>query len=301
MDNDSGKFGSNNDSNEEFRPTYMRILLTFARNSLIRAMSFRMNFWLECVSSISWTLMTLGFFKIIFSKATSIGAESGWHENEFFVFLATTWIVNSLIQTFIMPNAQEFSELIRTGDLDFALLKPVDTQFLISFPKMEWSNLTNFFFGTGLLCYSVYQLTQDSANQLVVTPLTVLLYVFFVACGLVILYGVMISLSAVSIWLGRNQTLYTFWFYITNFYRQPMEIYQQGFAGWFLWAGFSFLFPILLVANVPARLMAQPVRPESHWMTTVYCFYAVFAAAASLLFSRFVFKKALASYRSASS
>jgi len=111
----------------------------------------------------------------------------------------------------------------------------------------------------------------------------------------------MISLSAVSIWLGRNQTLYTFWFYITNFYRQPMEIYQQGVAGWFLWAGFSFLFPILLVANVPARLMAQPVRPETNGMTLVYCGYAVFAAAASLLFSRFVFKKALASYRSASS
>ena len=34
-----------------------------------------------------------------------------------------------------MPNAEEFSELIRTGGLDFALLKPIDTQFLISFRK----------------------------------------------------------------------------------------------------------------------------------------------------------------------
>ena len=38
--------------------------------------------------------------------------------------------VNSIVQTFFMPNAEEFSELIRTGGLDFALLKPIDTQFL---------------------------------------------------------------------------------------------------------------------------------------------------------------------------
>ena len=31
-----------------------------------------------------------------------------------------------------MTNADEFSELIRTGALDFALLKPIDTQFLVS-------------------------------------------------------------------------------------------------------------------------------------------------------------------------
>ena len=34
-----------------------------------------------------------------------------------------------MVQAFFMPNAEEFSELIRTGDLDFALLKPIDTQF----------------------------------------------------------------------------------------------------------------------------------------------------------------------------
>jgi ABC-2 type transport system permease protein len=58
------------------------------------------------------------------------------------VFLATTWIINSIIQTFFMPNAQEFSELIRTGNFDFALLKPIDTQFIISFPRIDWSSLS---------------------------------------------------------------------------------------------------------------------------------------------------------------
>ena len=51
---------------------------------------------------------------------------------EFLAFLATTLFINSLVQAFFMPNIEEFSELMRTGGLDFALLKPIDTQFLVS-------------------------------------------------------------------------------------------------------------------------------------------------------------------------
>ena len=63
------------------------------------------------------------------------------------------------------------------------------------------------------------------------------------------LYSVMIALAATSIWLGRNQSLYNFWFYITNFSRYPMEIYRRGW-GVPLWGLFTFVIPVLLVVNV---------------------------------------------------
>ena len=67
-----------------------------------------------------------------------------WDKYQFFVFIATSMFINSIVQMFFMTNAEEFSELIRTGGLDFALLKPIDTQFLISLRKIEWSSLANF-------------------------------------------------------------------------------------------------------------------------------------------------------------
>ncbi len=76
--------------------------------------------------------MNLGFYLLIFQFTTTIGEGTGWGKYQFFVFLATTLFVNSIVQAFFMPNCEEFSELIRTGGLDFALLKPIDTQFLIS-------------------------------------------------------------------------------------------------------------------------------------------------------------------------
>ena len=244
--------------------------------------------------------MNLGFYIIIFQHTSTIGRDTGWGPHEFFIFLATTWIVNSLVQAFFMPNANEFSELIRTGNLDFALLKPIDTQFLISFTKVEWSSLANFCMGTGLLVYALWKLTTASEHPLQIHTFVILLYLFYLGCGVAILYSVMISLSATSIWLGRNQTLYNFWFYITNFYRYPMEIYERG-IGWALWGTFTFVIPILVVSNVPARVLAQPMG--GHWgiWDWTLASISVVAAAGSLVASRWVFRMALKSYRSASS
>jgi ABC-2 type transport system permease protein len=281
------------------QPSYSKVFLTFARNSLIRDLTFRTNFIVQCLTSISWTLMNVGFYLIIFRFTQSIGEKSGWHEEEFFLFLATTWLINSLVQTFFMPNAEEFSELIRTGGLDFALLKPIDTQFLISFRRMEWSSLSNFVVGLIIAVTSAYLLAYREVNPYTVTPLSVVLYVFYVACGVAMMYSLMICLSATSIWLGRNQTLYDFWFYITNFSRYPMEIYQRSW-GWGLWGFFTFAIPVLLVVNIPARILASPLHPRAWWEWPLALF-TIGATVLSVIASRWVFVRALRAYRSASS
>lgn len=268
---------------------YFRLFLTFARNSLIRDMTFRTNFLIEVVSSIGWMAMNLGFYLLVYSYTSSI---EGWGKYQFFVFIATTMFINSIVQALFMPNAQELSELVRTGGLDFALLKPVDTQFLLSLRKVNWSSLGNFVVAGGLLVYSVAHLDHTAFH-----PVQYLLYPVYVVCGILILYSIMISLAATSIWLGRNQTLYDFWFYITNFSRYPMEIYRGNVLGESLRFAFTFVIPVLVVINVPARMMAKPLTYEYAMLAA----FALVATAAALIISRWIFQRALASYRSASS
>lgn len=284
---------------DPIRPNYRKVFLTFARNSLVRDMTFRVNFILQCVSSIGWTLMNVGFYLIIFQYTDMIGQDSGWDRDRFFLFIATTWFINSLVQAFFMPNAQEFSELIRTGGLDFALLKPIDTQFLISFRRVDWSALSNFLAGLVIAAVSLQSLATREQDPMIPSLVSVLLYLVFLACGVAIMYSLMICLSATSIWLGRNQTLYNFWFYITNFSRYPMEMYKVG-LGWPLYGFFTFVIPVLLVVNVPARLLAKPISPrtEEEWLLVGW---AVLATLLSVFASRWVFSRALSSYRSASS
>ena len=271
---------------------YLRIYATFLRNSLVRDMQFRSNFLIECISSMSWVCMNIGFYLIVYLYADNV---AGWEKWDFFVFLATTLIVNSLMQTFFMPGASNFSELIRTGGLDFLLLKPIDVQFMITLQRVSWSSIPNFLVGIVLLVVSLYQLTHDTSNPLVLQPWMFLAYPFYVVCGLAIMYSLMISLAATSIFLGRNQSLYDFWFYITNFSRYPMEIYRANLFGNILWTFFLFIVPVLVVINVPARVFA---RPELHlWLAG----FALVATLMSLLGSRWIFRRALVQYRSASS
>lgn len=278
---------------------YWGVLLTFARNSLIRDMTFRADFLFNCLSSIAWTLMNVGFYLIIFRFTTMIGPETGWGREEFFLFLATVWFINSLVQAFFMPNANEFSELIRTGGLDFALLKPIDTQFLISFRRIEWSALSNFGVGLVLAASSLYTMATRPSDPVYPTLLAMLLYLWFIICGVLIMYSVMISLAATSVWLGRNQTLYDFWFYITNFSRYPMEIYNTP-LGRPLLGLFTFIIPVLVVVNVPARILARPLDPRADWELPL-SLWACLATVISVVLSRWIFRSSLNSYRSASS
>ena len=243
--------------------------------------------------------MNVGFYLIIFQYTDSIGQGSGWDRDKFFLFIATTWFINSLVQAFFMPNAEEFSELIRTGGLDFALLKPIDTQFLVSFRRIDWSALSNFVAGFIIATFALFALATRETDPMIPSAWSIALYVVFLACGVTIMYSLMICLSATSIWLGRNQTLYSFWFYITNFSRYPMEMYNRGW-GKPLFGFFTFVVPVLLVVNVPARLLAKPINPRTRedWLLIGW---AIIATILSVLVSRWIFQRALASYRSASS
>jgi ABC-2 type transport system permease protein len=277
------------------RPNYFRVFLMFVRNSLVRDMMFPANFIIESISSFGWVMMNVGFYLLIFKYTSQINSGNtggeAWDKYQFFVFIATSMFINSIVQMFFMTNADEFSELIRTGGLDFALLKPIDTQFLISLRKVEWASLANFFVAAALMTYALPRVEGFELSLW-----RVVAYVVYVAGGIAILYSLTIVLAAASVWLGRNSSIYDFWFYITTFSRYPMEIYQGPVGGW-IQRGFTFVLPILIVVNVPARFLAKPMQQE-YWYLALF---AILATAASLLASRWVFQRALLSYRSASS
>ncbi|MCI0333822.1 MAG: ABC-2 family transporter protein [Planctomycetes bacterium] len=276
-------------------PSYLRVFRTFARNSLVRDMMFPANFIIETISSFGWVMMNIGFYLLIFEYTEQIGAGGSaggaWDKHQFFVFIATSMFINSIVQMFFMTNADEFSELIRTGGLDFVLLKPIDTQFLISLRRIEWASMANFLVAAALMTYAL-----PRVQGVDLTAWRLILYLVYVLFGIAILYSLTIVLAAASVWLGRNTSIYDFWFYITTFSRYPMEIYQGPLGDW-LQRIFTFVLPILIVVNVPARMLAKPLEPEYAYLAL----FAVAATLASLVASRWVFQRALMSYRSASS
>ncbi|MEM9701432.1 MAG: ABC-2 family transporter protein, partial [Planctomycetota bacterium] len=173
---------------------------------------------------------------------------------------------------------------------------PVDTQFLVSFQKVEVAQLGQVLLALGLLGYSITSL--ELWGELFATPAglsRVGLYLVLVGCATAFFYSLMICLAAASVSMGRNTGLYDFWFYVTVFARYPRDIYRGGPAAALLSAAFTYVAPILLVVTVPARVA---VKGATEWPFVLGC---LLAAAGGLAVSRQVFRRSLKGYRSASS
>lgn len=263
---------------------YGKILGRFWKNSLIREMTFRGHFLVNVVSELAWVGMLLIFIKVIFSNTPEV---RGWSEHQYLFLMGTHMLVTSIFEAIFFGNLWRISQLVRSGDLDHVLLRPVDPQFLLSFERMDFAALANVPVGMALCVYAI------TAQQITVTPAKLLLFVVLIAAGVLILYALLFMFAVSSIWLIRQTGLDHLWFYTVSLARYPAEIYRQ-FAGGVLWFSLVFVFPVLMVTNVPASVMVRAVQP-----TMVV--YMVGISAVLLVLSAGFFRFALRWYRSASS
>ena len=128
----------------------------------------------------------------------------------------------------------------------------------------------------------------------------VVLFLFYVVVAVAFFYSMMITTACTSIWFGRNQGLYDFWFYITIFAQYPRSIYDGHNPGHIepgeaLQFAFSWVVPILLVVTVPAQAI---VGTLTDWR---FAAVAIMAAIGGLAISRGIFLWSLNHYRGASS
>jgi ABC-2 type transport system permease protein len=263
---------------------YLRLFRAFGRFSLLTEMAFRANYLLKITVEVLWIVLLLLFYKAIFAR-TSVVAD--WTEAEYMFFLGCYYALEGLMETLFLGNFSEFSELVRKGDLDLILLQPVDEQFVVSCRSIDWATVPNIFMGIGLMIYGLTRMGWP------VTVPQVLVFAVTFPCALALSYSFILMLASTAVWMVRNQSLYELWWLFTSLMRYPREIFRGKLGepvGWF----FTFLLPVLLVSNVPARTMARALEPG-------LAGYMIAATALLLAVSRWVFRRALRSYRSASS
>ncbi len=263
---------------------YVNLWLSLAKFSLLGEMAFRGNFLVKIVVELLWLGILLVFYSAVFQQTQTI---EDWTLEDFLFFTGCYFAMGGLIETLFLENCNEFADLVRNGDLDFILLKPIDEQFLVSCRRIDWSCAPNVLLGVGVMGYALW------ANDWQFDLLHTLIFLLLFASGAVMAYGFMLILMSASVWLMRNQSLFEMWWLFSTLMRYPREIFRGPWAapaGWF----FSFIVPIMLVTNVPARVMMKVLDPR-------LAAYAFGAALVVAWLSRRIFRAALQRYRSASS
>src|SRR5207244_7259565 len=107
---------------------YIEIYSIMLRISLIRDLSFKANFLLWMLVEILWFCGQIVFFSIIFGNVDHIGDWTKW---EVVLLVGTHQIIAQLFQAFFFVNLANIPELVRTGKLDWLLVLPFESQFVL--------------------------------------------------------------------------------------------------------------------------------------------------------------------------
>jgi ABC-2 type transport system permease protein len=263
---------------------YLRLLGSLGVYTLNRELAFRGNFLVKVSVEVIWLGILIAFYKVVFARTSTV---AGWDEPQYLFFVGCFFALNGLIEMLFLENCNEFAELVRTGDLDGLLLKPIDEQFLITCRRIDWGTAPNVLMGAVVMAIALRNAHWHF------DPVKVATFLATFACGTAIAYGFMLMLTSVSVWMVRNQSLMEMWWLFSSLARYPKEI----FAGpWVEPVGqfFTYCVPILVVVNVPANAMVRFLDWRMVGLT-------VGATVVLLWLSRRFFHYALRSYRSASS
>ena len=264
---------------------YLRLLSALARYGLAREMAFRGNLIVKVFVELLWLAILLIFYLTVFQATNSV---AGWTQERYLFFVGCYFAMAALVETFFLSNCNEFADLVRSGDLDFLLLKPIDEQFLVTCRSIDWSTAPNVIVGAAVMGVSLARMPDWHFD-----PVKAGLFVAMFLCGLGLAYGFLVLLTASSVWMVRNQSLYELWWLFSSLMRYPREIFRGRFVE-YVGVFFSFVIPAMLVISVPADVMVRAFDP---WVVG----FTAAATVVLLVVSRKVFRLALRRYRSASS
>jgi ABC-2 type transport system permease protein len=169
------------------------------------------------------------------------------------MLMGASHFIQQTFQAFFLVNCTNLSELVRNGKLDFLLLLPVNTRFVVSFRQVDLGAFVNATSGLGVMAYAV--------KQMHFMPTVAQTFSFFALsiAGILIHYSLMFLLATISFWTVRAQGIVWGYYSMFQVARLPDEAFQRGLFK----AMFTFVLPMLLVSNVPVRLLINKFTPGS--------------------------------------
>ena len=241
-------------------------------------LAYRANFAFDVLRQLVITGTSLGAVFILFSYTNTL---NGGTLPAMIVLLGVFYVVQGAGDLVFMPSAQQLIEHVRLGTLDFVLLKPIDAQFFVSLRRIKFTAIAEILLGGGIVAAGFVRLAD-------VEPATVALFVFTLACGIVLIYVLLLALATLAFWFVRVENLLVVYEAFTDAARFPIDIYP-------FWLRFamSSLVPIGVAVTVPAQAVAGRIDASGVGVLLA-------ATVAAALFGRWFWRFGLRSYTGAS-
>jgi ABC-2 type transport system permease protein len=259
---------------------YTRLTGLMMKNCLVREMQFKSNFLVRLFTEMMWLVMQFIYIQVMYGQTGQI---AGWTKWDMIVLMGTNHVITQLFEGLFYENCTKLTDQIRQGDLDFNLIKPINTQFLVSLRYTDYSSIVNTSVGIGVILYALHQMGMTVGFG------GALLFTVLVVNSVLIYYAILFSLSIWTFWIGRSNNLMELYWQFGQFSRYPGEIYP-----WLLRRALQTVVPMLVVSNIPAGVLIHKLEGEGIvWAFTIGIVFMAYTV--------WLWQKGLQRYRSASS
>lgn len=254
---------------KQYIRTHIRLLLISWRTFIV----YRGNFYTSVFSSLLWAVFSFVTVLLMTARVTSV---AGWKPEEIVLMTTVYGIFIGIFHVFFSQNFEHFVRLSDKAELDMYLLKPIDTQYLLSFWSFNIPGITRIVMGIFLTALFIQK------AHFSVSGTQVIISVALLSIGGVMVYSVWFLCATLTLWFPKLTNIIDFLYSGTNLSRFPKDMYDQGLRE------FSYvLLPVGLIIATPVKVLTGSIPYEYIVLLSIFsiCFFVC-----SRLFWRFALK-----------
>jgi ABC-2 type transport system permease protein len=258
----------------------LKLLSAFFKVNVQMAVAYRADTVVNILLNIMWLGWELLSLSIIFNNTATLG---GWGYGELIALLGVFRLVNTLMIALIWPNTEKFNQSIRDGSMDYTLLQPVNSMFLVTFSRITIWRIWDLVLAVILIVVGI-----NMAGD-ITTSISILTFILLTVSGALVIYSLWIVLIALTFWFTKFDNNVTILQAFLDAGRYPVTVYP-------VWLRIivTFIIPIAVATTVPLQALRGDLE-----MVRVLMFIAI--GIVSFWVSSKVWKAGLKRYSGASS
>ena len=218
---------------------YLLTLRRFWSTALASQFEYQLNLLMDLIAMAGNLVGSLFVISLFYGPGRSLG---GWSWEAALVVLGVYTVLDGTCSSLLRPNLSTIVTHVQQGTLDFILLKPIDSQFWLSFRTFSPAGLPEIVTGLGLILWAA---TKAGAS---LSPAGLLGTALMLASSLVILYSLWFGLATTSIWFVKTWNATEVLRAALTAGRFPISAYPLG-----LRSLLTLVLPVAFLTTVPAE------------------------------------------------
>src|SRR4026208_1055161 len=252
-----------------------KVLSALLKINIQMSLAYRADTIINILLNLMWLGWELRSLSIIFNNTSTIG---GWGFPELVALLGVFRLVNTMMIALIWPNTEKFNQSIRDGSMDYTILQPVNSMFLVTFSRVTVWRIWDLVLAIVLIVIGI-NISGDTTS-----PLSILTFILLTVSGAVVMYSLWIVLIALTFWFTKFDNNVTILHALLDAGRYPATVYPA-----WLRIIVTFVIPVAVATTIPLQALRGDLN-----LNQVILFFTV--GIVSFLIASRVWKSGLKQY-----